>query len=108
MAYNEQLVTRIRKAFSHVRNVEEKRMFGGLAFLVDKKMCISVIRERIMCRIDPTIHEDVIKMPGCETVTMGSREYKGYVYVNEDSIIAKKDFEYWICLCLDFNKTAKS
>ncbi len=107
MAYNESLVNRIRAALSHLPGIEEKKMFGGLAFMVDKKMCITVGANEIMCRIDPAIHEEAIKRKGCTTVVMREREYKGYVYVNEDSITNKKDFDYWIGLALDYNKIAK-
>ncbi len=108
MAYNEKLADRIRIALSHLPNVEEKKMFGGLAFMVDKKMCITAGADRIMCRINPDIHEEVIKRKGCSTVIMRGREYKGYVHVNEESIKNKKDFDYWIQLALDYNKIAKS
>lgn len=83
-------------------------MFGGLAFMVDNKMFITVGANRIMCRIDPAIHEKAIQKKGCSTVIMRGREYKGYVRVNEDSITDKKDFDYWIKLALDYNRKAKS
>src|SRR5260221_14668144 len=107
MAYNEKLADKIRKALVHLPKVKDKKMFGALAFMVDNKMCITVGANRIMCRIDPTIHEEVIKRKGCSTVIMRGREYKGYVHVNEDCIKNKKDFDYWITLALDFNKKAK-
>ena len=108
MAYNEELADRIRIALSHIPKVEEKKMFGGLAFMVDDKMCVTAGADRIMCRIDPALHDEVIRKKGCTTVIMGGREYKGYVHVSEDSIKKKKDFDYWIGLALDFNKIAKT
>ena len=108
MAYNEKLAGRIREALSHLPKVEEKKMFRGITFMVDGKMCISVGGDEIMCRINPLIHEKVINRKGCRAVKMGGREYKGYVYVNEDVIQKKKDFDYWVGLALEFNKLAKS
>ena|SRR4030095_1265281 len=108
MAYNEKLTNRLREALSGVSNVEEKRMFSGITFMVNGKMCISAGDDRIMCRIDPAIHEEVEKKKGVRTVMMKGREYKGYVYVNEESIKTKKDIEYWVGLSLDFNKRAKA
>ncbi len=108
MAYNGKLANRIRMALSHLPKVEEKKMFGGLAFMVDKKMCITAGADRIMCRINPAIHEEAIKRKGCSTEIMRGREYKGYVHVNEESIKNKKDFDYWIQLALDYNKIAKA
>jgi len=108
MAYNEKLTARIREALAHLPNVEEKRMFRGVTFMVNEKMCISAGDNKIMCRIDPSIHEEALKRKGCETVKMKGREYKGYVYVSEEGIKTKKDLDYWIRLALEFNKLAKS
>jgi TfoX/Sxy family transcriptional regulator of competence genes len=108
MAYNERLTNKIREALAHLPKVEEKRMFRGVTFMVNDKMCISAGDDKIMCRIDPAIHEEAIKRKGCETVKMKGREYKGYVYVQEGGIKTKKDLDYWIGLALDFNKLAKS
>jgi TfoX/Sxy family transcriptional regulator of competence genes len=107
MAYNEKLTARIREALAHVPKVEEKRMFRGVTFMVNNKMCITAGDNKIMCRIDPATHDEVIKRKGCETVKMKGREYKGYVYVSEEGIKAKKDLDYWIQLALEFNKLAK-
>lgn len=108
MAYNEKLAGRIRKALAHLPNVKEKKMFGGMAFMVDDKMCITVGADKMMFRIDPAIHNEATKKKGCCTVIMRGREYKGYVHVNQDSIQNERDFDYWIKLALNYNKIAKS
>lgn len=104
MAYSEKLAVRVRQALAHSPKVEEKKMFGGIAFMVNGKMCLTVGGNRIMCRIDPAIHERAVKRKGCQTVIMRGREYKGYVYVNEEGIKNKKAFNYWISLALEYNK----
>ena len=76
--------------------------------MIDDKMCITAGADRIMCRIDPALHEEAIKRKGCRAVTMRGREYKGYVHVDEESIKNKKDFDYWVTLALDYNRKAKS
>jgi TfoX/Sxy family transcriptional regulator of competence genes len=108
MAYNEKLTARIREALAHLPNVEEKRMFRGVTFMVNGKMCITAGDNKIMCRVDPSIHEEALKRKGCESVKMKEREYKGYVYVSEEGIKAKKDLEYWVRLAVEFNKFAKA
>ena len=108
MAYNEKITDRIREALIDVPNVEEKKMFRGVTFMVNGKMCISVGDNEIMCRIDPGLHDEVIEKRGCHTMMMKGREYKGYVLVDEDGIKTKKDFEFWIQLALDFNIRAKA
>jgi TfoX/Sxy family transcriptional regulator of competence genes len=108
MAYNEHLAERIRQALAHVPNVKEQKMFGGLAFMVNGKMCVTVGPARIMCRIDPALHEDAVQKKGVSTVIMGGRTYKGYVHVTEDEVKTSKALAYWIGLALDYNKTAKA
>lgn len=108
MAYNEKLAEKVRKALAHLSNVEQKKMFRGVTFMVNGKMCISISGNELMCRFDPELYEVVIKKKGCRPVIMGGREYKGYVYINEEGIKTKSDFDYWIGLALDFNKKAKA
>jgi hypothetical protein len=61
-----------------------------------------------MCRIDPAAHDEAIAKAGVTTVTMGGKEYKGYVYVDETLLKSRKSLEYWIALALDFNEQAKA
>jgi TfoX/Sxy family transcriptional regulator of competence genes len=107
MAYDETLANRVRQALAG-RNVEEKYMFGGVCFLVNGKMCVTVGKDRLMCRIDPAFHEAALAKQGVQTVVMRGREYKGYVYIPEESIQSQRDFEYWINIALEYNAIAKS
>ncbi len=108
MAYNEKLLIKLRKALEEVTNTEEKKMFRGVTFMVNGKMCISVSGEELMCRFDPGLQEEVMKKKGYRPMIMKGREYKGYCYVGEAGFKLKKDFDYWIALALDFNKKAKA
>jgi TfoX/Sxy family transcriptional regulator of competence genes len=108
MAFNEKLADRIREALVHLPNVEEKYMFGGVCFMVNKKMCIGVVKDEMMCRIDPSLEEDVLERVGCRPMDFTGRPMKGYVYISEDGMKTKKTFDYWINLCLDFNLKAKA
>lgn len=107
MAVNEALLRRVRAALAHAPRVEEKKMFAGLTFMVDGKMCISVGKDRLMCRIDPALHDQALERGGCRTVVMRGRSYRGYVHVGEAALRTKKDFDYWIGLALDYNASAK-
>ena len=106
MPYNSELADRLRAALSGAGTVEEKKMFGGLMFMVNGMMCVSVGKDRIMCRIDPSLHNDVLKKKRCRTVVMRGREYKGYVHVDATDVATKKEFNFWIGLALDYNKKA--
>jgi len=108
MAYNEKLADRIREALSHLPNVEEKKMFRGVTFMINGKMCMSVSGNEMMCRFDPSLQEIIAGKNGFRKMVMKGREYKGYGYLSEDAIKSKKNFNYWINLFLDFNPKAKS
>lgn len=108
MAYNEQLARRLREALAHIADVEEKKMFSGIAFMVNGKMCLNVSGDRLMCRYDPRIEGDVVLRRGYEPMIMKGKHLKGYCYVHQDGLKTQKDLNYWINLALDFNKFAKA
>jgi TfoX/Sxy family transcriptional regulator of competence genes len=64
MAYNENLANRVREELADLSNIEEKEMMGGLTFMVNDKMCIGIIKDEMMCRIDPDFHEIAIEKTG--------------------------------------------
>jgi hypothetical protein len=110
MAYDENLADRIRETLAEIPKikVEEKKMFRGVTFMVNGKMCVSVSGQNMMCRFDPELQSSVEKKMGFEPMRMKGREYKGYGYVSPEGIKLKKDFDYWVSLCLDFNSKAKA
>jgi TfoX/Sxy family transcriptional regulator of competence genes len=108
MPYNEQLSDRVREALGNTKNVEEKAMFGGLCFMVNDKMCIGIVKDEIMCRIDPDKYEAVLEMPGCRPMDFNGRIMKGFVFVDEHGMKKKNDFQYWVDLCLEYNPKARS
>ena len=108
MAYNEILADRIRERLASLENVEEKKMMGGLTFMVNDKMCVGVIKDELMCRIDPSMHETAVEKHGCRTMDFTHRPMIGYVLIEDTGMKTKSEFDYWIDLALEFNKKAKS
>ncbi|MDQ3136622.1 MAG: TfoX/Sxy family protein [Gemmatimonadota bacterium] len=108
MARDDKLLSRVRAVLAHVPNVKEKRMFGSIAFMVRGKMCVSARAERIMCRIDPALHDAAVERKGCRGVVMSGRHYRGYVYVDAESVRTKGALEYWVDLALNYNKAIVS
>lgn len=108
MSYDNNLAIRIRKYLNETEGfqVTEKKMFGGLAFMVNDKMCINVGNSRLMCRFDPKLIEQLSGRTGFLPMIMNGKEYKGYCYVDPIGYKSKKDFEFWINLCLDYNDKA--
>lgn len=108
MAFDEALANRIRAALTQRRiRFAEKRMFSGVTFMVRQRMCVSVGPNRLMCRIDPALHDDAVRRKGCRTVTMRGREYRGFVYVDAASVRTKSGLDHWLGLALDFNPKAR-
>ncbi len=108
MAYNEKLSDRIREAICDIPNVEEKLMFGGVCYMVNKKMCIGVVKDEMMCRIGLEKYDDALMKDGCREMIFTGKPMKGYVFVENNSMKTKREFDYWIQLCLAFNKKAKA
>jgi|SRR3954471_7802955 TfoX/Sxy family transcriptional regulator of competence genes len=109
MAYDEKLADRAREVISRThKKVEEKRMFGGLCFMVNGKMCVGIEQERMMVRLDPEIYEEALEKDGCTPMDFTGKVMKGYVFVDKDSLNTEKKLGFWLNLALEFNKKAKS
>ena len=108
MPYNEKLADRTREIISVThKKVEEKKMFGGLCFMVNDKMCVGVEQERLMVRLDPALYDVVMEKDGCNPMDFTGRIMKGYVFVDIEALNTKRKLAYWVKLALDFNKLAK-
>jgi TfoX/Sxy family transcriptional regulator of competence genes len=108
MAYSNALAERIRARLATLPVVEEKEMMGGLTFMVNDKMCVGVIKDELMCRIDPALHAEAVERIGCRTMDFTKRPMKGYVLVDQSGMGSEGDLSYWLGLALDFNARAKS
>jgi len=97
---------KMRRILNH-RTRKPENLSLQQRFMVERKMCITVGNARIMCRIDPAIHDEALKRGGCTTVVMKGREYRGYVHVAADAVKTKRELDYWVGLALDFNSRAK-
>jgi len=82
MAYDELLADRIRFVLKEkrVRNIE-KEMMGGLCFMVDEKMCVGIVKNELMARIDPEIYKVALKRKGAKEMNFTGRPMKGFVFV---------------------------
>jgi len=106
MPYDENLAARVRRALARQRKVEEKKMMGGLTFMVNGKMCVGILNDDLMARIDPAVHDEALKKKGCREMDFTGRPMKGFVFVSPDG--TKTDLAYWIKLALEFNARAKA
>lgn len=108
MAYNQILANRIREQLQEIENVEEKEMMGGLSFMVNQKMCVGVIKDEMMCRIDPARSEEVLDKTGCREMDFTGKPMKGWVMIDDSGMKNQIELKFWIDLALDFNQHAKA
>jgi len=109
MAYDEGLAERVRELFqSRGISFAEKRMMGGLCFMVNDKMCVGVTGERLMVRLDPDVEAKALKRKGCVPMDFTGRPMRGFVFVKAEGHSADRDFNDWLDLALEFNPRANS
>lgn len=110
MAYNEKVADRIREILAerNLKKVSEKNMFGGVAFMVNDKMCVGVTGDDMMARIDPEIYELALEKKGIRPMDFTGKPMKGYIYVDKTGMGKKAQLGFWIDLALEFNKIAKA
>ena len=108
MAYDTYLADRIRAILQqkHVR-FEAKEMMGGLCFMVGEKMCMGVIKNKLMARVGPEQYAQALTQEGCHPMDFTGRPMKGFVYVSPAAIDFDDDLTHWIDRCLAYNPHAK-
>lgn len=105
MPYNEKIADRVREIIASTTDkVEEKKMFGGLCFMVDDKMCVGVKADRIMVRISPEAFEKAMAEEGFEAMVHGGKTVAGFGFVHEEQLATKRQLLHWVNLALQFNK----
>jgi TfoX/Sxy family transcriptional regulator of competence genes len=108
MGYSEILAERVAQALGKSPKVETKKMMGGLTFMVNAKMCVGVVGEELMVRIDPEEHDRALKKKGCRVMDFTGKPMKGFVFVGKAGIKSDGELNEWIAMGLDFNKRAKA
>ncbi len=83
-------------------------MFGGLCFMVDDKMCAGVKAAQTLIRIDPSLFDSALEMPGVEAMMMKKRTSKSFIYINNDELQKRQQLNYWMTQALDYNKMLKA
>ena len=109
MAYDENLADRIRNSFKdHSTLYFEKKMFGGLCFMVNEKMCAGIIKEELMARVGESAYDACLSKEHCREMDFTGRAMKGYVYVSPEGIDTEEELTFYIKKAIDFNPLAKA
>lgn len=103
MPYSQSLANRIRTRLQNIENVVEKAMMGGLCFMVNDKMCVGIIKDNLMCRVDPDLKPELLEKQGCFAMMFTGRPMKAFVQIDETGLRTEAVFDFWIQQCLDYN-----
>jgi TfoX/Sxy family transcriptional regulator of competence genes len=97
MAYDEELAGRIRDLMSAERGVKEKKMFGGLAFLIGGNMSVAASGQGgLLVRVDPEESEALAAKPHCRIMVMRGRAMKGWMRVDAEGVRSREQLEAWV------------
>jgi TfoX/Sxy family transcriptional regulator of competence genes len=102
MAFDEALAERVRGAVAGVDGVVEKRMFGGLAFVVNGNMAVGVHGDDLIVRLAPEQTEEALAEPGVRVFDMTGRPMKGWVLVGPQALDGDDALGGWVTRGLDF------
>jgi len=105
MAYDEGLAQRLREIFADRYEVEEKRMFGGIAFMLRGHMCCGVVGDTLMVRTGPDHYAAALQRPHAREMNFTDKVMKGFVYVDPAGVEDDEDLQAWVTLGVGFVNT---
>ena len=96
MAYDEKLAERVRKAVATRKGMTEKRMFGGLAFLLGGRMCCGILNDDLMVRVGPERYAAALARPHVRPMDFTGRPLSGFIYVGSPGVKAGAALAKWL------------
>ena len=108
MAFDEGVAQRVREALDCERDVVEKKMFGGLAFMLYGHMCVGVVGDEMMVRVGPEGYEAALALPSARKMDFTGKPLKGFVYVGVDGFDEDENLQEWVDLGRRFVSTLPS
>ncbi|MDH3709663.1 MAG: TfoX/Sxy family protein [Cyclobacteriaceae bacterium] len=110
MAYSEYLVERVRKRLDKGGQVEERKMMGGMVFMVNDKMCVGVDidkktrQDRLMVRVGKLPYLELLAKQGSREMDFTGKVMRGFLFIDPDGFDAEEDLDFWIERALEFNE----
>jgi TfoX/Sxy family transcriptional regulator of competence genes len=105
MAYDEGLAQRVEELFDLEDTIQSKKMFGGVAYLLNGNMAVGISNSSLMVRVDKAEYDDLLKRPHVRVFDLTGRPMAGWVLVDEDGISEDEDLRTWVARGVDFAKT---
>jgi TfoX/Sxy family transcriptional regulator of competence genes len=106
MGYDEKTAARIRKVLATRDDVGERKMFGGLCFMVNDRMCVGLTSDALMVRVGPDNHEDALTQPHTRPMDFTGRVVRGFVFVDPPGFATPASLARWVKRGVDFALTA--
>lgn len=109
MAYSEFHADRVRRLLKDAHLTEEKKMMGGLIFMVNHKMCVGLDidkktgLDRLMVRVGKLPYEDLLGDRGSRKMDFTGKVMRGFLFIDPEGFDLDKDLEFWISKALEFN-----
>ena len=102
MAYDETLAARLRAALARKKNIEEKKMFGGVGFLLNGNMLVGVWKDSLIVRLGPDSYDDAFLEPHVREFDITGRPMKGWVLVEPGGVEDDGQLQDWIRRAIKF------
>lgn len=110
MAFSEHQADRIRQRLKHIKVLEEKKMMGGMIFMVNGKMCVGIDidkktnKDRLMVRVGKLAYEDLLNKKGSRKMDFTGKPMRGFLFIEPDGFDMEDDLDFWIERALEFNE----
>jgi len=105
MAFSESLAARIRDALVRQKNIEEKKMFGGVGFLLNGNLLVGVWKYSLIARVGPDAYDDALREPHVREFDITGRPMKGWVLIEPDGVDDDHQLAGWIERSMEFVRT---
>ncbi len=105
MPYDEGLAERLRVVFNERTDIVEKKMFGGIAFMLSGNMCCGVIGNTLMARVGPAQYDAALSEPHVTEMDFTGKAMKGLVYVSPEGLASDEALRYWVGMCESFARS---
>ena len=102
MSYDEGLAERISELFQDRNDVEEKKMFGGLCYMVSNHMCCGIVKDTLMARVGPGNYKKCLAKKHAREMDFTGKALKGMIYVAPKGIESDENLVEWVNYCTDF------
>ena len=109
MAYSDYLADRVRSRLTNAGQVEEKKMMGGLIFMVNQKMCIGVDidkrtqTDRLMVRVGKLPYQELLQREGSRQMDFTGKPMRGFLFIDPDGFDSDSNLDFWVSKALEFN-----